>query len=51
MKRLFKVQTPNGTPEYFEDKMEAKKMLRQLVEIGQVAYLRRGPDHWKGETE
>jgi hypothetical protein len=46
MKRLFKVIVPDGTIQYFDNKMRAKHMRNQH----KGALLRRGPDHREGET-
>lgn len=59
MKRLFKVVNPDGSTSYFEKK-EAAKSWRNIqrlrffgvkgVSINSIV-VRRGPDHWRGETE
>ena len=51
-RRLFKVQRPpENVPRYFDDKREAKKVRARLVGMGYAGVtVKRGPDHWKGET-
>lgn len=53
MKRLFKIVHPvNGKVEYFEDKVDAKARRDELNrDLVALVVLRRGPDHWRGETE
>lgn len=50
MKRLFQVADVAGLPVYYYWKREAKKAREILREAGHVRHVRRGPDHWRGET-
>ena len=48
--RLFKIERGNDTPLYFNSKRAAKAQRDKLRDEGEDAHVRRGPDHWKGET-
>lgn len=53
VKRLFKVTYDGQTVDYFNDKQLAKakrdEIQKDNPEAGHVE-VRRGPDHWKGES-
>ena len=52
MKKLFKVILTNRvTPQYFESKQEAEEVRdRARLDGYSNATVKRGPEHWKGET-
>lgn len=49
--RLFKIERSKEEETlYFDHKMLARKKRDELTDQGENATVRRGPDHWRGET-
>jgi hypothetical protein len=51
-KRLFKLVSKQGHVTYYNNKKQAKEARDKLNKLPNTEVtVRRGPDHWKGETE
>ena len=48
--RLFKLETRNDPVEYFDNRRLARRKRDDILDDGKDATVRRGPDHWRGET-